>query len=277
MTQLPTASSPQRTNVRLLAIALGLALVAVVLVNVYIGLERRGRRERSFTVFVLNRSVAPGDKLRRNDVDARLVPESFRSAFAKAVSADSLANLVGEAQRFRRPAPRGDLLAHDLFASDEQRLTPLAPRSGRRLVALGVSSRSASGALVPGTVVDIEAPFATGGRVPIVLPVMEQVKVLAVGHRTVMDDADAEAAGRARPLRSFRTITIEVEPWDATYLSMIDKLKVGDFELHVRNATDQAYPKTDAPRINPEVMQLLQKGLGGPLPGPAIVMERGRN
>ena len=113
------------------------------------------------------------------------------------------------------------------------------------------------GNLQPGMFVDIEAPFSVVDGGSTVLPVMEYVRVLAVGNVSIVDQ-ESTRGGRPRNPGSYRTISIEVEPNQATDLSMIQKIAIGDFELHLRNPADQSTPKIRAGGINPEVLRLIE-------------------
>ncbi len=270
----PSSPTPQNSNVRLMAVAVGVGILAVILVNVYVSREREGRREREITIYRLNRSLSIGDKLKARDVDAFVIPRTYAQAFGNAVTDEpgvdkerrTVRNWLGK--RLIQPAPQNSVLTYSLFSETGSAAGQLMPKKGFRLVALPVKSRTLVGALKPGAYVDIEAPFRTGGTVPRVMPVLEFVEVLALGTRTVNDEAEATSRRRSR---QFRTITIQVRPWEATYLSMIEKLAAGDFELHLRNPDDPEYPKIKSPSINREVLNILSKAVGGRLPGPALV------
>ena len=253
-------TSPQG-NVKLVFVALGVAVLAVVLVNVYIQIERSERREKQITIYRLNRSVRPGDKFKLKDVTAYQVGQSYQKAFGDAA-------LLGEAaenkegDRFKRSAASGGLLTYRLFTDPADEDPAIMPRSGFRHIPISVNSRQAPGALRPGDFVDIEAPFKAGASMAQVIPIMERVRVIAVGRHTLREEA---GAGQGRAVRSFRSITIEVEPQDATLISMIEKLAVGEFELHLRAPGDNDFPKIGRPGINPRVTRLLEEALGQPL------------
>lgn len=268
MTQTPTTASPQSPapsgSMTLVVIAIVLALLAVVLVNIYVANERDDLAGNKIAIYHLNESVKAGDKLAHKQVERHLIPKEYADEFDQAVSKEKIDEKIAEGARFARPVQNGRLLKYEHFITDEGTGLPSVSK-GMRLVALPVDSRTAPGALKPGVTVDIEAPFNVGGRIPMVYPVMEYVRVRAVGRRTVEDQR--EGGGR-RTVRSFRTISIEVEPWQANHLSMIEKLAVGEFVLHIRGVTDtDKYPKTKTPGINSQVIKLIEAALGRPLPG----------
>jgi hypothetical protein len=102
--------------------------------------------------------------------------------------------------------------------------------------------------------VDLEAPFQTAQGVVTVLPVMENVQVVALGTQTVFD----EDLGRPeRSPRSFQNITIQVKPEEATQLANISRMMLGNYDVQLRNPGDEAMVKIRTGTINPEVLDLL--------------------
>lgn len=260
MSQIPSPTAPQAGNVKLVIVAVVLAVIAVVLVNVYIALDRRGRTDKHITIYRLNQGVRSGEKFNSaTDVSAELLPEKYHDAFGPGIIVGDVELKNRDGQRYLRHAPQNTVLTLSLFTESGDMPTLPVPGTGMRQIPITVNSRKAPGILRPGSIVDIEAPFNVGGRIPLVLPVMEQVKVWAVGRQALGD-----TTGRAS--RSYRTITIEIEPINATYMSMIEKLAVGEFELHLRDPADKTYPKTGGPGVNPRVIDLVEKALGRPLP-----------
>ena len=260
MSQMPSAANPPSGNVKLVIVAVVLAVLAVILVNVFIGLDRSGRTGKEIEIYRLNVSVRPGDKFNSSmDVTAHLVNEKYRNGLGKGliVGVQELANRNGK--RFLRQAEENTVLTHSLFTEAGDTPMLLTPNMDMRLIPIAVNSRKAPGLLRPGSYVDIEAPFNIGGRIPLVLPVMEKVKVWAVGRRVLGED-------NSRAVRGYQTITIEVKPTTATQLSMVEKLAVGNFELHLRDPADNEYPKTGGADINPRVIELVEKALGRSLP-----------
>ena len=156
----------------------------------------------------------------------------------------------------------GDILRYVHFdkTGAENIDTKITP--GRRLVSLPVDSRTLPGALREGMHVDIEGSFQTGGAIPQVMTIMEDVKVIAIGTRTVYDESDS---GAYRAPTSYHAITIEVKPADATSVAMIERLVVGDFQIEIRNPGDTALAKISPNEqsadsdINPKVLDLIDK------------------
>ncbi len=245
---------PPTDQRRLVLLSLILAVAAVVLLNGYVEWMRRQASEASFTVYRLNRSLRAGDTLTERDVDGVSVPMTFREAFNDAVTEDGLAARIGET--LRRQANRNDILRHDLFTAPTTQAFAQMITTGKRLVTIPVDRRSQPGYLRPGMFVDVEALFSGSGGATAVLPVLERVRVMAVGDWTLADEqASGDSGG---PRRGYETISIEVSPQQATALAMIRELAVSDFILFVRNPGATETPKIPTGGINPEVMDLLR-------------------
>jgi Flp pilus assembly protein CpaB len=253
---------------RLVVVALLLAILAVIVTNFYIERIRRQVAESSFDVYVLTRAVRPGVELSEKDVKRIAVPEKFEQAFTDLayVDEEALQLRLADKEVFQRSADAGEIVTFRLFVPPVGRDLDRNITDGWRLVSLPVNNRTIPGALQEGMYVDIEAPFHTGGAAPVTMPVMERVKVIALGTNTVYDEDDSS---RRRGSRSFRNITIEVTPAEATQLSNVQRIAAGEFELHLRNPSDTQRPKIDVPGINPEVLQLINRTTRQQSGGPA--------
>jgi Flp pilus assembly protein CpaB len=266
MSQLPNPSQPSIGSTKLVIIALVLAVVAVVANSLYIRNIRNQVAQDSFEAYVLTRSVLPGDRLRTNDVRSITLPKSFQTSLTELGAMDKTGldiRMNSTDQPIRRSASAGEILRYIHFEIPEGKDIDTKIPVGKRLVSLPVNSRTLPGALREGMFVDIEAPFQTGGALPQVMPVMENVKIIAIGSRSVYDDNDAT---RSRAVGSYYSITIEVDPADATRLSMVQRLAAGDFEIQVRNPGDTKLVKITNPRsaVNQEVLDLVEKKMASP-------------
>jgi Flp pilus assembly protein CpaB len=246
---------------KLVIIAVILALVTVVLTNIYIDQVKRKTQEETFSVFVLNRSVRVGDKFGKDDVSEIRVPKSLEPNVRRLNVMDETTkgNRIATADTFRAPAPQGALLTHDLFIASTAPTADSKVSPGKRLMTLPVNSRSQP-TLWPGNYVDIVGPFSINGKLQ-VRPVIERVRVLAVGAFTL---ADADAGIRYR-VDNYQNISIELTPPDCDTMSMVQKAMVGDFELRLRNPSDdKATQIAGVPTgtINPELAKLVSQGIG---------------
>jgi len=254
MAQPSSTKTPPGSN-RLVIIAAAVGLLAVILVNIYVAMVKRQVQEGEFTAYRLTTSLKPGDKLSQKSVKAVSIPRRFKDSFQGMVIEDPVGrddNLTAQlGLRVKIPARRNQFLSYDLFTdpNDTELDTRISPNL--RLVALPVNPRTLPGSLQPGMYVDIEAQFP-GGNLN-VLPVMERVEVFNVGTRSIADNTQ----DTRRRQNNFNTISIQVNPEEATSLEKIKKLVIGDFELHLRNPSDDSTPNIPEGGINPRVLRLL--------------------
>lgn len=250
------AKPPQQGGAKLVIVALLLALVSVVLTNVYISLVKRQMAEQTFDVFTLTRSVRTDDQLRDRDIQAVAVPQRFKQQFEKLGVMSKVDLDARRGQMVQRSMPQGALVTYDLFlapegAADVNKIPP-----GMRQFSLPLDPNQQPGSLRPEMKVDITAPFNLGGEVPVVMTVMEDVRVAAVGRFTATEDNDS---GRSRRISGYRNFTIVVKPEVAKRLAMIKNLAVGGFQLLIRNPGDNSVPRIPNGEINPQLEELLKQ------------------
>jgi Flp pilus assembly protein CpaB len=245
-------------SAKLVIVAVLLAMFAVVMTNFYIEMVRRDVASSSFDVYVLSRSVHPGDRLDKKITKLESVPDKFRKSFERmgAIDEASLKTRINDKKTFKRRASAGDIITFSLFDMPAGKDIDKHITVGLRMISLPINSRTVPGALHEGMYVDIEAGFLTGGAIAESLPVMERVKVIALGKSTVYD---IDATDRRRRQRSYQTITIEVTPDEATQLRMVQYIMVGEFELHMRNPIDKSRSKIPDGGINAAVIQLIDR------------------
>lgn len=241
---------------KLVVVALVLAVFSVILVNVYIVYIQQVSKPNEITVYRLTVPVRAGDKLSPSMFEASRVDESYREALGQPLNKVGIDNRVNT--QFARSARQGQVLTSDLFdRSDLQRLDMEIDR-GKRGFALDVESNTLPGALREGVYVDIAAPFrGLDGRTRM-LPVMENVQVMAAGARSIIDEQDDPSSGTV-PRSRFRRIDIQVTPSEALILSEVKRVKSGPFEIFVRNPGDKEFEliKNGDGSINEEVLKLL--------------------
>lgn len=254
---------PPTGSPKLVLVAAILAAAAVVLMSLYIEDIRRKGRESSFTIYVLTKTMRVGDKLRLRDLEPVLVPNQFIEGFKKIgvilkdADRDDLAPRMGDT--IKKTVPQGSLLVFEVFQEIDVN-EAVQPRKGKRHLALPVNSKTVPGTLRPGMYVDIVGTFVTpSGR--LVKPVMERVKVVAVGQRTVADESGSR---RRTPMGHFNSIDVEVKPDEAINLSIIQRLAIGGFEVYTRNAADEDHPGIFGGGINPQVLELIESTVTSP-------------
>ncbi len=261
---------------KLVLAALGVAIFAVICVNVYISRVRSEVKRETFEVFMLERSLEPGEKLAAADVKTVKVPNDFFESFRVLGSLNKreLDNYLAEGAKLQSVGVRSQLVTHALFIGAagsglDRRIT-----QGMRWKTITANSRTVPPILQPEMRVDIEAPFAAGTKFNEVLPVMENVRIVAVGAVTASDEATPT---RAR-VGGFQNVTIEVTPEQATAIATIEQAAAGPFELHLRNPGDDRPIKIPTGGINERVMEIvIGRGTARPpAPTPAPGNRRGQ-
>ena len=231
-----TSNSRQPENTKLVIAAVVLAAVAVILTNVYISQIRQQNQLESFGVYILQVPMSTGDRLRNRDVSEVRVPDTqkFRETFDQMgyIDKDSLDIRISGQEPLRRPARAGEILLFRHFTTPDTNAIDQKITVGKRLKVLSINSKTVPGALRVGMFVDLEAAFNTQFGVQ-VLPVMERVKVIALGTAT-----SYEAASSRVSQSRYSSITIEVTPEQATQMNLIERIMIGDFDLTVRNPSD---------------------------------------
>ncbi len=247
----PAQSTPQRANIPLILVALGLALVAVIANSAYINHIRSQREASKITIYQLAGPVEPGDKLRMKDLTPYSIYETDREHYVDALGAvteQALSTKLG--QEFEKYANTGRYLTYELFTA-ETSTGAYDLREGMRAHVLPIDRKTTPPILVPNNTVDILAYLQPpNGRSRTYL-IKERVRVLAVGDRT----AKSQGSGRG-----FSTVTVEVKPTEARQLSTILRYAPDKaFQLVIRNADDLEWTIPEG-AINPQVLNVL--GIG---------------
>ena len=189
----------------------------MVLVNLYIVGIKNSAKEGEFQFFRLRVAKDVGQLLSNDDVELVSVPVSFRDSFRDVVEVENGEPLrLGDpfTRRAEQNEPLTNRMFDDLIADESRRL--ISPDF--RGVALPVVSKLLPDPLKAEMRVDILAPVrgAAGRRHSMV--VMENVRVISVGTRTILDE---KAGGRGS--NNFQTLTVEVRPAEAILLEEISR------------------------------------------------------
>ena len=246
MSQAETSSS-QGGSVKLVAVSFILALITVVLTNIYINRIREQVSAATFTVYELTRSVQPGDTFAATDVREKIVPLEFRDSFDRAIQPSEISTWYG--QRIRRSASQSEIVTFEMFSSTlNKRQMDKIPR-GMRWISVPINGRSAP-IIRPDVKVDLVAVFEVRGQTErVALTVMENIRVIAVGQRTAEDENSRT--------RTSNTITIQVTDEEANDMITIqDFLGESVFTLVIRGTLDTDV-KIVGGGINPRVKQLV--------------------
>ncbi|MEM1107513.1 MAG: hypothetical protein AAGH99_02370 [Planctomycetota bacterium] len=245
-------NAPPPASPKLVVVALLIALAAVVLVNLYVLSVKKAAEEGEFQFFRLRVTKDIGEPLELEDVQLVGVPESFRDAFLDVVEPNSQGQPLRLGDSFTRRAEKGEPLTTRMFDN----LTGDASRQlitkGLRGVSLPVVSKLLPDPLKAEMRVDILAPVrASGGRREI-MAVIENVRVVSVGSRTIVDE-NRGTRGRG----SFETLTVEVTPEEAVLLEAITQevQKTSVYSVLLRSPDDQRPKFIPNGGLNPELLE----------------------
>ena len=250
-----------------LAVAIGAALVAAILVNVYLGYARRQYEDGGQEFYRLVNKVNAKDKIVLANIEAIKVPRLLVDALlaAKVVPATP----EGRNIILDKPAPR-DMAAHEFFFIPEfERYAHgiiASPSPGHVLVSLDISadSQPAGQQLQPGSYVRIMGTFNVSTdpkrEDPSLLTVMDFVQV-----RTIDGSPEPSTDKGRRP----SSIQIEVPADVGKQFHQLQDLLVKQhqkpgFIIDVASVPDRA---SSEPALHQDVMKLLT----APKPRPAAV------
>lgn len=217
-------------NFLYIAVAALLGLVAAVSAVGYIRSEvdQRTRSEATETlpVAVPKRDMEIGTVIQEADLAVREVPADFVPA--DAVTPDNYASMMGRV--LRAPVREGAPLAGAALVPLYDRFSGVIAE-GRVGYSLQVDeTNSVSGMVAPGDHVDILLSVEQDGGVTRVLPLLEEIKVLATGTRVGEELADAEGG------LGYSTMTLELLPTQAERLTVADR--AGELRVLLRQRED---------------------------------------
>lgn len=247
----PAGSGPPANSTKLVVIALLVGLVAVVMVNVYIIGVKNSVKEGEFQFFRLRVAKDVGQLLTPDDVELVSVPESYRDSFRDVVEVDKGEPLrLGDffTRRAEQNEPLTNRMFDDLTADESRRLIS----SDYRGVALPVVSKLLPNPLKTEMRVDLLAPVRGPGGRQQSMVVMENVRVVSIGQRTILE----EKSGGRTSSGNFETLTVEVRPGEAILLEDISRevQKGGVFSVLLRSPEDRLPTFIPDGGINPDLL-----------------------
>lgn len=239
-------------NATLVLVALALGVVTVILTGVHIHNIRQQTAEELVTVYVLNRAMSPGDKLKKKDLDERRVSKSSLEGWGKKlILTGQLGNWLD--QPVKAHASENSYLTTLLFVPQQGDSMKVTVSEGKRAYALPVNSRTAPTALDINDYIDIQAFITLPGQPPQSMLIMERVRVLQVGDRRVPIEQVKRVTG-------YSTIMVEVEPQQARDLSTIRRYMNegrGEYEIVIRNPSDITRDPDLKGGINPKLLKII--------------------
>jgi pilus assembly protein CpaB len=233
----------------ILIIGVALALVAVVMVKVYLDQQRRLAQEMAkrtleksqvnqTTLLVATVDIPQGAAVEQNSVDKKTVPNQFVQPGA-VTSFDRISGMLAIA-----PISKGEqiTLSKLSYQRTGENLASVTP-AGKRAISIPVDSIASVGGMVkPGDYVDLIAmlnvPITTAdGKQMVqnaVLPLFQNVLVLAVGQEI---SSLATAQGRYRKTTEVSPlITLALSPQEANLVAFVQEQ--GKIRLVLRSPTD---------------------------------------
>jgi Flp pilus assembly protein CpaB len=234
-----------------LAVAIGAALVAAILVNVYIGHVRSQYEDGSKQFYQLKNRVDKGSPIQKNNLDTVPIPRKLEPKFKMAAQDDADGRLLIDRKAPRNMAAGEFLWFYEFKEEGAGEITHIP--KGYELVPIPISADNPFGQqLQPGGYVNIRGEFEVGSD-----PKKSEVKVM-----TVMENVQVKAlGGSAEPVaqraRTYDTIQIMVRSSQAKQLLEIQRfLKTKRFALGV---TSQPEGTAVEPEISKEVLNLIEK------------------
>ncbi len=240
-----------------LVAAIGCAVVAAILVNLYIGsLEAKYARTVK-RVLQFAKDVNAGDQIVESDLKVLPVYERYKEAFAQAVEADTVQSILGK--RAPRKFNEGEVLMGGEWSQQNQEAVNYRVKPGHELIDVPVMKDLSPGLqLQVGDFVTVYGSFDVNPDPKVEnirpFPIFESVKVGTIDGRT--------KAPEGRRAGSLDKIGIEITSGQVAQLLEI-KEKMVDKRFTI---TLTARPEVAArePEINPAVLRLIQGRSTGP-------------
>lgn len=245
----------------LILVAAGVALLAVLAVNLYVEYVKSATRPDEMTIYRLRVPVTPGERLKEKLLIPMQVPRQYDEALGHPVQDYQLANYLADdpPKRFTQPGTEAAVLTHEMLTEEDSERIDRDILPQYRFVALPVDANILPGQILTEMRVDLYAPFVVNGRLQ-VIPVIENVEVKLVGSRS----ADQEASGGGlRGSGRYKTLTVQVTPEQGEDLENILLMAAGDFRIHLRNPADDETPRLKTDGINPALLKMIGSGSGG--------------
>jgi len=233
-----------------------IALIAVVLMNIYVEMRVSAKREGEVTFFQFAGDLDAGDRIDAKDLTPFQIPESRAKAFGKdAIREDSPGSgrpSDGIGFDLNVGVVEGEVLKASQFLSTGRRIGRNNPKIGERQIALSVDSEDQPADLAPGDRIDLYGAVPEGNNFGFML-VMEYVEVAAVGERR-------SEAGDGKRSNKYGSITINIDRNQATKLLNVERfLPDNEFRIALRAPTDTATEVTGGEAvINPAVLKALR-------------------
>lgn len=212
MSQFPpssnTSTSAPAGSGQLVLVGLVIAIIAVVLMNVYVEMRVAAQEEDMVTFFEFRDPMDPGDTIEAEDLRTVSVPRSMEGAFGNRAIRENPERrgtpIDGLGIKLSAAVSEKQILTSDLLFGSSG--TPLRDRAYRDLdeITLNIDSKKQPTNLRPGDFVDLYASVPLNRNTEY-MRVMEYVKVVNLGDRIL-------EAGTRSQSNKYGSITIYVDP-----------------------------------------------------------------
>lgn len=221
------------TSKKIWITALIVAVLAVMVVNLYVGAVRQSYSNDPVVVFQATHDVPAGKPVTASDYREVVLPRKiFQSVTAYALTKQDLPILM--TTTLRRPLKTGDIISYShLSRTVQEGLRDMIPQ-GKRAVSIRVNEETAVGNFVQsGDLVDIVATLITTEKA-VTKPILTGVRVLAVGGE-YSDTSDQTFVQRGQ----YSTVTLEVTVEEAERIIFARDQLRANMTLLLRNPKDQ--------------------------------------
>jgi Flp pilus assembly protein CpaB len=253
---------------RLLVVGVVLGLLAVILLNVYVGSVRASQTKLPFLALKPEIGLAAGEVLTEDMLRTVALPEGYEQLLSYALPADARTTEWIRDRRVTQDVPAGSFLMHQHFMVDDAAQDRFAAtlEPGRRAVTIPVSHRTAVAYFIePGSRVDVLAtierevneydevavekdgiPANLRDKMPDSVSKTRKEKVVLT--KTILQNVKILAVDQARTRgnylkvvdRGFRTVTVEATPLQAEAIVFALDHAAGELTLVLRNPADDA-------------------------------------
>jgi pilus assembly protein CpaB len=224
------------TNKRIMTISLIAAVIAVVLVNVYVAGIRGEYTSDPVVVLQATRDVPEGQAVSQRDFKEINLPKKlFSSVTSYAVAKQDLSIL--NATPLRRGLKTGEIISYSHLSRTVQEALRDAIPAGMRAVSVPVSEEgSVSNFVQPGDLVDIIATLVTKDQA-VTKPLLTNVRVLAVGG-----EYNERSTPSPNQKGRYSTVTFEVTMEQAERIVFARDQLRASMTLLLRNPKDLTVP-----------------------------------
>jgi hypothetical protein len=246
-----------------LAVAIAAALVAAILVNIYIGYVKSDYEAGGKEFYQLRERVSKGDKILPRNVNKITIPEVLVKAFTSAgiVSADASATTV-----INEKAPRDMAAGEFLFWSDFKKTESLdiPLRRGYELMTIRVSPDSDMGLMLQvGGYINIRGRFDLSSD-----PKNPNIEPLYVMKNVQVKSINGSREPRSEKSRTPDTIQIEIPGTQVKQMDSVQiLLKSKGFLINAVAQPDV----TSEPTFEPDILAYLRRQSMGKAPPPTTL------